>query len=215
MRHRFAISLIFITLLLGGCSRTVTTIPTYGSQMMVEVDFRQTIDVTKNRYFMIISTNESFSYPILPPEGTTLDEFLEPGDNPVTGDKSDYFTKYYSSWYAYIVLDNMGFSLANGPFSAATPVTRTPLSSLSYPSNTVMFSVRLDQIFGNNVPDRIYFDIISADYPVNAQKYLKDRLAPPTQSISKIAGSILTRVDEVKPDIDPSLDIIGWSVQIE
>ncbi|HTY12737.1 MAG TPA: hypothetical protein VMD02_00955 [Candidatus Omnitrophota bacterium] len=215
MHRRFVISLIFAALLLAGCSRTITTIPTYGSQMAVEVDFRGNIDLSKNRYFMIISTTESFSYPVLPPDGTTLDEFLEPGDNPVNGNKADYFTKYYSTWYAYIVLDNMGFSLGRGPFSISTPVTREPVAALPYISNVVNFSVRLDQIFGNNIPDTIYFDIVSVDYPTNSLKYLKDRISPPGRNISKIAGSVLTRVDETRTDIDPSLDIVGWSVQIQ
>jgi hypothetical protein len=183
--------------------------------MVVEADFRGNLDLTHNRYFMIISTQESYAFPILPPEGTSLDEFLEPGDSPVVGSLADYFSKYYSTWYAYIVLDNTGYHLARGPFSVTTPVTREVMGYFYTQPNTLYFTIRLNQIFGATVPDNIYFDIISVDYPSNGQKYLKDHVAPPSRSISKIAGSLLSKSDPADSNIDPSLDIISWTVKIE
>ncbi len=183
--------------------------------MTVDVTFRGTIDISKNRYFMIISTKESYSFPILPPEGPSLDEFLEPGDPPVIGDLADYFNKYYSTWHSYIVLDNLGYFLVRGPFSMTSPITRESIAILLTVTNNIHFTVRLDRIFPASVPDTIYFDIISADYPANAQKYLKDHIAPPDRGISKTSGSVLYQSDEIKNDIDPSLDIISWSVKIE
>ncbi len=212
MNRLLAISLC--VLLLTGCSRTVTTMPSLGTQMTVNATFRGNIDLTKNRYLMIISTAEAFNIPILPPEGTSLDEFLEPGDSPVIGNIADYYTKYYSTWNSYVVLDSLGYSFAKGPFSAASPASRESFASITSISNQISFVLRLDKIFAS-IPDTIYFDIISVDYPTGAQKYLKDHIAPPTQSISKISGSLLSKSDEVKSDIDPSLDIISWSVKIE
>ena len=215
MSRLLVISFCLLAVVFGGCSKTITTIPTYGSQMVVELDFRGNLDLTKSRYFMIISSVESYSFPILPPEGNSLDEFLEPGDAPVVGSIADYFTKYYSTWNSYIALDSLGYHLARGPFSITNPVTKETLASYPYQSNYLYFTVSLDRLFGTSVPENIYFDIISADYPTSGQKYLKDHIAPPGRSISKIAGSIVSKSDEVKSDIDPGLDIISWSVKIE
>ena len=214
--HRLSVISIFIfCLIITGCSKTVTTIPIFGTQMIVTATFRGNIDLSKNRYFMIISTNESYSFPILPPEGTSRDEFLEPGDSPVIGDKADYFTKYYSTWHSYIILDSLGYYLVRGPFAATNTSTREPISSTIPQTNYLNFTIRLDRIFGASLPDNIYFDIISVDYPAGAQKYLKDHIAPLSRNISSVSGSILSQNDEVKDDIDESLDIISWSVNIE
>ncbi|MFA4967766.1 MAG: hypothetical protein WC624_06070 [Candidatus Margulisiibacteriota bacterium] len=215
MNRPLVISICLLAVFMGGCSKTITTIPTYGSQMIVEAVFQGNIDTAKTRYFLIISTQESYSFPILPPEGTSLDEFLEPGDSPVVGNIADYFTKYYSTWSSYIALDSLGYHFVSGPFSATTPITKETLGAVVVQSNYIYFTVSLNRLFGSSVPDNIYFDIISADYPSNGQKYLKDHIAPPSRSISKIAGSILEKTDEAKPDIDPSQDIISWSVKIE
>ena len=215
MNRLLVISFCLLAVVFSGCSKTITTIPTYGSQMVVEVDFRGNLDLAKSRYFMIISTTESYSFPILPPEGSSLDEFLEPGDAPVVGNIADYFTKYYSTWNSYIALDSLGYHLAHGSFAVTNTITKETLGASLYGGNYIYFTVTLDRLFGSNVPDNIYFDIISADYPTSGQKYLKDHIAPPGRSISKIAGSILSKSDEIKSDIDPGLDIISWSVKIE
>ena len=183
--------------------------------MTVTANFRGNVDLSKNKYFMIISTNESYSFPILPPEGTSLDEFLEPGDLPVVGDKADYFTKYYSTWNSFIVLDNLGYYLERGPFSITNTLTREIVSSSIPQSSYLSFTIRLDRIFGAPFPENIYFDIISVDYPSGAQKYLKDHVAPPGRSISSVSGSIASSSDETKNDIDASQDILSWSVKIE
>jgi len=214
--HRlFVISLFIFCLILTGCSRTVTVIPSFGTQMTVTATFRGNIDLSNNRYFMVISTNESYSFPMLPPEGGSLDEFLEPGDSPVVGDKADYFTKYYSTWHSYIILDSLGYYLVRGPFAITNTITRELISSTIPQTNYLNFTIRLDRIFGASLPDNIYFDVISVDYPAGAQKYLKDHIAPPGRSISSVSGSILSQNDEVKDDINESLDIISWSVSIE
>jgi len=213
--RRKGISILLLALTICGCSRYVTQIVTYGSQMTVEVTFRGNLDVNENRYFLILSTQDAYSLPIPPPEGGSLDEFLEPGDTPRLGDRSTYFTNYYSTWHSYIILDSLGYFLAKGPFSATDPITRESVATYSAASSKFTFTIRLERIFGAAIPDYIYFDVVSADYPTDAQKFLKDHIAPPGQKISKILGSLLSQTDEQKSDIDPSQDIISWSVKIE
>jgi hypothetical protein len=200
---------------MSGCSRYVTQIVTYGTQMTVEVTFRGNLNVNNNRYFLILSTQEAYNIPVPPPEGGSLDEFLEPGDTPRLGDKSTYFTNYYSTWHSYIILDSLGYFLAKGPFSATNPITRESVATYSTASSKFTFTIRLERIFGASIPDYIYFDVVSADYPTDAQKFLKDHIAPPAQKISKISGSLLSQTDEEKSDIDPALDITSWTIKIE
>jgi hypothetical protein len=153
---------------------------------------------------MVFSTREGISIPIPPPEGSSLDEFLEPGDSPVIGTKTPYFTNYYSTWSSYIVVDSLGYYNANSPYIETAAPTREVIAPITLPTNKLRFSISLARIFPNGVPDYIYFDIISVNYPTttaispNLQKYLKDHAAPPNRSISKTFGSVLTETDETK-----------------
>lgn len=203
-----------LVILMTGCSRYVTPIVTYGSQLTVEVTFRGNLDTDRFRYFMIFSTQEAFSYPVPPPEGTTLDEFLEPGDLPVSGDNSSYFTNYYSTWTAYIVLNSAGYYLAKGPFISTVAISKESVG-LSEVPNKFTFTVSLSRVFGTTIPDFIYFDVISADYPAGSYKYLQDRLAPPTQSISKVSGSLISGNRPENADLDAGLDIISWKARVD
>jgi len=183
--------------------------------MTVNVTLRGNFDVLKNRYFMVIATQESFSVPIPPPEGSSLDEFLQPGDPPIVGTIDPYFTNYYSTWHSFIVFGSTGYLLSKGPYlSTATPSLES-LAPFTTTSNKISFTVRLEQVFGSSIPDTIYFDIVSANYGSGEQKFLKDHIYPPVRSIKVISGSILEKTDEVTTGVDPSLDIIDWWVQIQ
>ncbi|KAF0133888.1 MAG: hypothetical protein FD145_1000 [Candidatus Saganbacteria bacterium] len=213
--HRLLATSFALIIFFSGCARNVTQIVTYGTQMTVTVSFRGAIDLTNNRYFVVISSQESYSLPLLPPEGSSTDEFLEPGDSPISGSISDYYSKYYSSWHSLVVADNLGIFIIPGPFSTTSSTTREIISTIPAISDNISFTIRLDKIFTSSVPETIYFDIISANYPPSSQKYLKDHIAPPGRSISKVTGSILSQSDESKSDIDASQDITTWTVKIE
>ena len=214
--HRHVISLVLVLLVLvAGCSRTVTSYVSYGSNLTVEVNLRANLDVSKYRYFMVFSTQEAISFPILPPEGTTLDEFLEPGDAPRVGDNTSYFANYYSTWTSYIVLEDGGYFLAKGPFVATNTVTREPLAPLSSISNRLSFNVSLSRLFGPSIPDTIYFDIIAVEYPTNDLKYMRDHAGPPIRRLSKISGSILSGTNPTLPTIDGALNLTTWWVRVD
>jgi hypothetical protein len=215
VRRLSVISLFVGLLLMAGCSRTVTSYVNYGSSLTVEVNLRANLDVSKYRYFIVFSTQEAISFPIQPPEGTTLDEFLEPGDAPRVGDNTSYFANYYSTWTSYIVLTDGGYFLAKGPFIATNTVTREPLAPLSAISNKLSFNVNLTRLFGTTIPDTIYFDIIAVDYPTNDLKYLKDHAGPPIQRLAKISGSILSGTNTALPDIDGALNFTTWWVRVD
>lgn len=200
-------------MLVAGCSRTVTKIVDYGSQLTVTVNFRDTLDVTNNRYFVVFSTVEAYSLPLPPPDST--DEFLEPGAAPRVGDMSAYFSKYYSTWSAYLIVDGLGYSLARGPFAVTDPITRETFAGLGTVGQSLSFTIRLDQIFGASVPQNIVFDIISVNYPTDNLKILKDRTSPPVRKIEKTRGSLVTESPGSDTSIAGSLDIISWTVKIE
>lgn len=213
MNRRTVISLLFLLLLMTGCSRTVTKIVDYGSQLTVTVNFRDTVDVTNHRYFVVFSTVEAYSIPLPPPDST--DEFLEPGTAPRVGDMSAYFSKYYSTWSAYIIVDSMGYSLARGPFAVTDPITRETFAGLGTVGSNLSFTIRLDQIFGASIPQNIVFDIISVNYPTDNLKILKDRISPPVRKIEKTRGSILSESPGLDASIAGSLNITSWTAKIE
>ncbi len=213
---RFIIGIAILALaVLTGCSRTVTQMPTFGSELYVEFTLGDTADVVNNRYFVIFSTMESYRIPLPPPD--SLDEFLEPGDEPQPGTstKADYFNNYYSTWAGYVVVDSLGYSFAKGPFSINTPISKEVLSGIGNPSNKLSFNIRLDKIFGSTLPNQIYFDIISASYPASSLKVLKDRISPPTVYFEPIKGTIIQRTDaDTTVVAEPNLDIINWKVSL-
>lgn len=206
--------LLLLSFISAGCSRTVTTMPTFGSELNVEITLGSAADVINNRYFVIFSTIESYQIPLPPPN--SQDEFLEPGNTPQPGAKtlSEYFSQYYSTWSNYVVIDSQGYSLVNGPFIATNSVTREFLSGLGTVTDKLAFTVRLDKLFGATLPKQVYIDIISASYPQNSLKVLKDRISPPTNNFEPIKGTIITKSDETNSDIDPSLDILSWKANL-
>lgn len=205
--------LVFLLSMAFGCARTVTQVLDFGTQMGVSVKFREKIDVTNNRYFMVLSTSESFSIALPPPD--SMDEFLEPGDLPQTGSIADYYTDYYSTWSGYIVVDETGYYINKGPFFIGDSTTREVLSTLPELTDTISFNFRLSQIFGSTIPDTIYFDIICANYPNGAEKFLKDHIAPPVRTISKVSGSLASGSVAENTVLSGSQDIINWAVEVQ
>ncbi|MFH1577413.1 MAG: hypothetical protein ABID35_07705 [Candidatus Margulisiibacteriota bacterium] len=207
--------LVISCLLLVGCSRTVTQIVNYGDQMTVSVTLRGNIDVSANRYFMVLSDNRNFKVPLPPPyQLDTAPEFIEPDMTPQTGSLEAYFTNFFSAWSGYVVLDTTGYTLVTGPFVINQAPTREVLSTLGSINTTISFDFRLGELFAT-VPDLIYFDIIAVSWPDGAEKVPADHLPSTDNSISKIQGSIKTVADIEDPSLDPGLDIINCTVEIQ
>lgn len=205
-----------IALALTGCSRTVTQIVTYGDQMVVDVTLRGTMEITANRYFLVLAANNNYKIPLPPPDGFNK-EFLEPGTapQPGSGTIADYYNDFYSTWSGYVIAEPGGYFLEAGPFILNQPATREFLSSLGEINEHLSFNFRLSQVFGSNVPDQIYFDFVTVNYPANAAKMPADHLTTTNAYIKKITGSTLTIADPADPSIAPSLDILSCTVTIQ
>ncbi|OGC21846.1 hypothetical protein A3J90_07385 [candidate division WOR-1 bacterium RIFOXYC2_FULL_37_10] len=215
---RIWLLLFALTILLtSGCSRTVTQMPTRSNELKMEIELNGTADVQNNRYFVIFSTTESYQIPLPPPN--SLDEFLEPGDDPQPGTttKEGYYAKYYSTWSGYVVIDNFGYTFVKGPFLLNTQASRETIANLGDLSNKLSFIINLETIFGSNIPNNVYFDIVTVSYPPNLKKVPQDIISPPTYKFETISGTILPKsdVDDPSSNITPSLNIINWTVTLE
>lgn len=205
---------LVLVFILAGCSKTVTQIITYGDQMIVDVTLRGTMEVNANRYFLVLASTESYRIPLPPPDGFNV-EFPEPGTAPQQGSMADYYTNFFSTWSGYVVTEPGGYFLAPGPFILNQPVTREALSSLGEIGTHIRFNFSLSQIFGDNVPDIIYFDFVTVSYPPDGAKMPADHLTSTNTYIRKLSGSTLTVTDDDNLSIDPSLDIKSCTVTIQ
>jgi hypothetical protein len=214
MRFKWVGLLAGCCLLMSGCAKTVTTIFSFGEQMTVEVTLRGDVDISANRYFLVLASSSDLSIPLPPPDNLDY-EFIEPGTDPVQGGVADYYSEYYDTWSGYIVLDPGGYYLVKGPFVQSQLPTREALSNLGEVNTKISFSFRLERIFGGTVPDPIYFDFVSVDWPDGQARLSADRLSSTNAYISNVAGSILSVDDGQDPELDPALDIIKCDVEIQ
>lgn len=216
MRFKCCLLLVVSCLFLVGCAKTVTQVVTYGTQMTVEVTLRGTMEVDANRYFMVLADNPSFKIPLPPPDNPKKDEFIEPGTQPfLGGDIADYYINYYSTWSGYVVVDPGGFSSVKGPFVQTQAITRELFASLGEINTKIRFTFSLDRIFGATIPDTIYFDFVSVNWPTGAQKLSADHLFYTNAYISKVSGSTVTVTDGEYEVIDPALNILSCVVTIQ
>jgi hypothetical protein len=212
---RLIIGICLLVIALTGCSRTVTPLVVYGSQMYVEVTLRGDFDPDNNRYFMVISSDPSYNEPLPPPEQLAeAPEFIEPGDTPQTTSPEAYYIHFFNTWSGYVVVDPIGYNLVQGPFLIGQAATREVLSTLTSISSKLSFTFRLDQLF-STVPDEIYFDIVTVPWPDGAEKVPVDHLPSLDNSISKISGSITSVIDDPNLSLEPGLDILSTRVEIQ
>lgn len=212
--------LVVSCLLLVSCARTVTKIVTYGSEMVVEVELRGTMEANSNRYFMVLSSNSNYKFSLPSPDNIINGvpyEFIEPETTPYTGCGSaeGYYSNYYSSWSGYIYVGPEGYILVKGPFAQGQTATRESISSLGEVSSTVKFSFRLEKIFGSTIPDTIYFNFVSVDWPTDSAKFAKDYLSTTNPYISKVQYSTVTISDEEDSTLNPALDVLSCKVTIQ
>lgn len=207
----------FLILMLGfanGCAKTVTNPYAYSAQMVVEVTLRGTMDISANRYFMVLSSDPSYLIPLPPPDNIEY-EFLEPGMAPQQGSIEAYFTNFYSTWSGYVAIDPGGYFTVMGPFVLGQAITREVLAGLGDISSKIRFNFPVTSIFSGTVPDTIYFDFVSVDWPVSGKKFAADHLTSTNAYISKISGSIQVIQDEENLSLLPSQDIMNCTVTIQ
>jgi len=187
-----------------GCARSVVERVPSGERVVASINFASNLNFAKNKYYMMISSSPAYQLPFYPYE------FIEPGYPPVDP-QIDYY-KFYSTWSGYVVVDGGMVYLIPGPFTSTTEsYQRIQIGGPLGLGRNMSFQFRLEQIFGASLPDVVYFDFISVD----ESRFLKDHLFPPSKSIMKYEGMIVSGSDEGSSDIDPSLDILDWSVSIQ
>jgi len=205
MLKKTLVLILLFAVSLSGCSRTVTERVPRGEDVSVYFNFAGALDFVDNKYFMIISSDPNFQVPA-PPDY----EFVEPGVPPFDP-QVDYY-EFYKTWSGYVVVDNGIVYLVDGPFnSSAETYSRVQVGGPLPDGTRVNFQFRMDQIFGSDPPDTIYFDFLSVD----PGHILMDQVAPPVKSIARYNGMIVTGSDEGSSEIDPTFDILDWSVSIE
>jgi hypothetical protein len=185
MRIKHLLIFVLTAVLISGCSRVVTERVPFGSSIIADVNFSSDINFTINKYFMVISSASDYQIPV-PPDY----EFIEPG-LPPADPQIDYF-QYYGTWST----ESYERVQIGGPVGVEDKLT---------------FEFRIDQIFDSPLPDTIHFDFVSVD-PTN---FLQDHLTTPGNSIIRFDGMIVTGSDEGNSEIDPSLDILDWSITIQ
>jgi hypothetical protein len=190
---------------LGGCARTVTPEVDFGTTAVVEVHLRGNVDVTQNKYYMVISTQESYQLPFYPYE------FIEPEVAPT--DPTVNYYLYYSTWYSYVVLDSSSnYFRVPGPFVSTQEVyTHYQIGSLTSPTSILRFNLNLNEVFPNGIPTRFYFELVT----VGSTRMLRDYLGYPNKSILTYKDTELSETDAENSDIDASLDILSWKVLIQ
>ncbi|OGC35461.1 hypothetical protein A2311_04665 [candidate division WOR-1 bacterium RIFOXYB2_FULL_48_7] len=205
---------LLVIVAVGGCARTVTSIVSYGDQMVVEVTLRGTMDPNQNRYYLVLSTNEAFQVPLPPPDNIAY-EFIEPGIIPQLGNLVDYYTNYYSTWSGYIITEPGGHFVTPGPFIQGQTTSQETIGSITVFTTKIQYYFRLSQVFGSNVPNTIYFDFVSVDNPVSGPKMAADHLNSTNAYIAKIIGSQITVADEANGSLTASTDILECKVNIQ
>ncbi|MFH1386787.1 MAG: hypothetical protein ABIH50_03875 [bacterium] len=211
----FVVGSMMFGFLPAGCARQVTQYVNYGSQMEVEITLAGTMEVNASRYFLVLAGVPTFKLPLPPPDNPNQDEMIEPGTTPRNGVEADYYTNYFSTWSGYCLAEPAGYFTVAGPFVQGVAATRESLGVITTLSNTVKFSFALEKIFGNNIPDKIYFDVVTVDWPTATARLPMDHINTTDAYISKVSGSNKSIDDESSPALPPALDIIKCSITIQ
>lgn len=198
-----------------GCARTVTQIVPYGKQMTVEVTLRGTWEVESSRYYLVLSNSSDLRVPLPPPQQLPeAPEFIEPGMTPQLGSTEAYYRNFFSSWAGYVVMENGGFFAAKGPFIQGQVVSREVFANLKEASNKITFTLDLSQIF-DTLPDTIYFDFVTVDWPDSGPKIPQDHLTSTNAYISTLSGSSQSVDDPEEEGVSAPLNILNCRVVIQ
>jgi hypothetical protein len=209
----FIVSLFIV--LITGCARSVTSYVNYGTQMVVEVTLRGTIETTANRYFLVLARTAAYSVPLPLPYNVGQYEMIEPGTAPRSGTWSDYQTNFYCSWEGYCLTEANSHLTVKGPFTYNVTPSREVITSVGERTNKLSYTFSLSKIFGASIPDTIYFDLVTVPWPNADLRLPADHLAITDAYVSKIAGSTRTVPDEENLALDAAVDIKECTVTIQ
>lgn len=196
--------------------------------MEVEITLEGTMEVNAtaqnnaSRYFLVLSGVPTLKTPLPPPDNPKEDEMIEPGyDKPrnITTE-ADYFTNYFSTWSGYCIAESGGYFTVRGSFVQGVNPTRESLGVVTTVNNTVKFSFALEKIFGNTIPDMIYFDVVTVDWPAAAPSLRRplDHINSTDAYVSRASGSNKEIYDvDIAGSVTlrPALNIIKCAVTIQ
>ncbi len=216
---RVLIVLMLFASIFAGCAKNVTVLPNIGNQLNIEITFRGDVNSTANKYYLIfgsLSPNVPYKgmYGFAPGESYDLDKL-----NAISSNLTLYYTNYFSSWNDFVLLNNDVFYLTKGPFVVANHASFTssylnarilpsPHDALSDKKIALSFSFyRLSVL-----PSDLYFNFVAVDPSGIVSDYLRS-------SDNKInvnyGTSIPERLEPSDSSVNPSLDIISWSMSVQ
>jgi hypothetical protein len=231
---RKIIILISLLLLMTGCAEEVVKKELSPTEMEVTIYFREDVDSSLYKYYMIFSNsaniavpNINLSNPYFIRPGETYDEAkiqLFTGDN---DNISYYYANYYKTWVDVTKL-KVGAStiVADGPFPETIPSTDvhytdysdiTPFSVRDSTSGKMIqltFSIDAIKtgILTQSDKERIYFNFVvtSTDPDSIMQDYLDSE-----PSLKNEAGAQVSEYDSSNDSGKPgAADIVRWVVKI-
>jgi len=172
------------------------------------------MNVANNRYFLVMSSTSGLSVPLPPPDNPYYYEMLEPGTNPINNSIADYYRNYYSTWSGYVMANTDGYFAVKGPFVSEEAITHESLATLGDLTTTMRFIVPINNIFATT-PSTIYFDVVTVNWPDGLPKIPADHLATANAYIANISGAYVVVEDSLDASIDPALDILSCSVEVQ
>ncbi|MFC1559852.1 hypothetical protein ACFL4F_01965, partial [Candidatus Margulisiibacteriota bacterium] len=201
-----AAMILFMLFFASGCARTVTPPFSPGKTITFNVDFKEDIDPSVYRYYIIINSSEVVQLPFMPIE------FIEPGDIPSQPEIN--YQDYYDTWDYYFVLEGNAIYFATGPFSTSEAVTKEAIATWTgNEPKKLQISYDIGRLYPSPTPTVLYFDFVTVGF---SDKIVKDNLSPSnsgpsTQYINTTyAGAYVNGSDE---DIGSGdFDITNWSV---
>jgi hypothetical protein len=208
-RAVIAISLLLLMFVIAGCAKVVTPVFPPGKHITIEINFKDNIDTSTNKYYILFNNNSAPIPPFMPTQ------FVEPGEIPSQTDV-DYYGLYYSTWKNYVVLDGNAYSLVKGSFtSEATPTKEVIATWSGADPKQILLTINMSQL-GTLTP-RLNFDFVTVD---KTTKLVEDNLSPLNSSPSTyyvytISDTTASGTDEETAGIRPSADILNWKVLVQ
>lgn len=206
------IGIIFILILIifaGGCARTVTPLFNQGKTITFNVTYKDNLDTTANRYYIIMHCASSAQLPFDPKR------FIEPGDIPSQPEIN--YQDFYNTWDHFFYLENNNIWLAKGPFVTTEAGTR---ESIAFWDNTnpktLLINYDLNRLAMSS--SIVYFDFVTVG--VN-DKIVKDNLSQGNNAVSvqnintTFSGTFINGTDEATSPVPGSADILSWSVTVQ
>ncbi|MFH1710299.1 MAG: hypothetical protein ABH860_04420 [bacterium] len=187
----------------------VTPVFTAGKHITIEINFKENIDTTLNKYYILFNDNSAPLMPFMPIQ------FVEPGETP-SQPEVDYYGQYYPTWKSYVVLDGNTFSFVKGPFTSEATPTKEVLAIWSGAQlKQILLTFEMSRL--GTLTERLNFDIVSVD---KTSKLVKDNLSPLNSSPSTyyvftISDTTAAGSDETTTGISESMDILDWRVLVQ